>query len=68
MSVCIVTGAAGLIGSEAVSFFSDKFDTIVGIDNNFREYFFGEESTTIWNRNRLTNEFDNYKHHNIGGN
>jgi CDP-paratose 2-epimerase len=65
MSVCIVTGAAGLIGSEAVSFFSDKFDIVIGIDNNFREYFFGEESTTLWNRNRLTNEYDNYKHHNI---
>jgi CDP-paratose 2-epimerase len=65
MSVCIITGSAGLIGSEAVSFFSDKFDIIIGIDNNFREYFFGEECTTIWNRNRLKNEYDNYRHHNI---
>ena len=42
MSVAIVTGSAGLVGSESVSFLADKFDTIVGIDNNLRKYFFGE--------------------------
>jgi len=39
MSIAIVTGSAGLIGSESVEFFSSKFDVVIGIDNNMREYF-----------------------------
>lgn len=65
MSVAIVTGSAGLIGSESVSFLADKFDTIVGIDNNLRQYFFGEDGSTKWNRERLTNEYNNYKHYTV---
>jgi CDP-paratose 2-epimerase len=65
MSVAIVTGSAGLIGSESVSFLADKFHTVVGIDNNLREYFFGEDGSTKWNRERLANQFDNYKHHTV---
>lgn len=61
MKVAIVTGSAGLIGSESVSFFSDKFDLIVGIDNNLRQYFFGEEASTVWNNNKLIEKFHNYK-------
>jgi CDP-paratose 2-epimerase len=64
MNIALVTGAAGLIGSEAVSFFADKFDLIVGIDNNLRQYFFGAEASTDWNRGRLEDSFTNYKHHN----
>lgn len=63
MSVAIVSGSAGLIGSESVSFLADKFDTVVGIDNNLRQYFFGEESSTKWNRERLSNHYNNYKHY-----
>lgn len=63
MNIAIVTGSAGLIGSEAVSFFSDKFDLVVGIDNNMRQYFFGSEASTAWNRNRLEEQFSNYKHY-----
>jgi CDP-paratose 2-epimerase len=65
MSVAIITGSAGLIGSEAVCFLADKFDVIIGIDNNLREYFFGKESSTKWNTERLSNEYKNYKHHSI---
>lgn len=64
MNVLIITGSAGLIGSESVSFFADKFDVIVGIDNNLRQYFFGAESSTEWNRNRLSEAYPNYKHYN----
>lgn len=63
MKIAVITGSAGLIGSEAVAFFSDKFDLIVGIDNNLRQYFFGAESSTEWNKNRLEDEFPNYKHY-----
>ena len=36
----LVTGAGGLIGSEAVKFFSKKYK-VFGIDNNMRQIFFG---------------------------
>ncbi len=62
MKIAIITGSAGLIGSEAVNFFAPKFDLIIGIDNNLREYFFGKESSTDWNKNRLEEEFSNYRH------
>ncbi len=65
MNVAIVTGSAGLIGSEAVAFFSNKFDKIVGIDNNLRQYFFGEDASTDWNRKNLTEKYTNYEHCNI---
>ena len=65
MSVAIVTGSAGLIGSESVSFLAEKFDIVVGIDNNLRQYFFGEDGSTKWNRERLTHKYSNYRHHGI---
>ena len=44
MSIILVTGAAGLIGSESVRFFADRGFTVVGIDNNMRQVFFGEDA------------------------
>lgn len=61
MKIALITGSGGLIGSEAVSFFADKFDLVIGIDNNLRQYFFGQEASTDWNRNRLSAKFHNYK-------
>ena len=63
MKVALITGAGGLIGSEAVEFFADKFDIIVGIDNDMRKYFFGEQASTAWNRARLQEQFSNYRHY-----
>lgn len=64
MSVVIITGSAGLIGSEAVEFFSSKFDIVVGIDNNMRAYFFGDDGSTEWNKSRLKESIRNYRHYN----
>jgi len=64
MEIAIVTGSAGLIGSEAVDFFSSKFDKIIGIDNNLRAYFFGENASTDWNRQHLEKTYANYLHYN----
>ncbi|MBS1779360.1 MAG: NAD-dependent epimerase/dehydratase family protein [Bacteroidetes bacterium] len=61
--VCIVTGSSGLIGSESVEFFADKFDKVVGIDNNMRMRFFGADASTEWNTNRLVNSINNFEHH-----
>jgi len=63
MNVAIITGSAGLIGSEAVAFFAGKFDLIIGIDNNLRQYFFGSDGNTSWNKNRLEESYTNYQHH-----
>jgi CDP-paratose 2-epimerase len=63
--ICLITGSSGLIGSESVSFFSDKFDVVVGIDNDMRALFFGEEASTEWNARRLVNTLPNFKHHAI---
>lgn len=64
MNVLIVTGSGGLIGSESVAFMHDKFDLIVGIDNDMRSYFFGESASTSWNVSRLEERFQNYRHRN----
>lgn len=61
MKTLIVTGSAGLVGSEAVEFFAPKFDRVIGIDNDFRKTFFGEEASTDWNRKRLET-IENYTH------
>ena len=60
MKIALITGSSGLIGSEAVSFFSDKFDLIVGVDNNLRAYFFGKEASVEWNKKRLEEKFKNF--------
>jgi CDP-paratose 2-epimerase len=62
MGVAIITGSAGLIGSEAVNYFADLGLDIVGIDNDMRSYFFGEEASTSWNRQRLEQRLKNYSH------
>ena len=58
----LVTGSAGLIGSEAVRFLSKKNYEIFGIDNDMRAYFFGKEASTDWNRKKLEESHLNYKH------
>jgi CDP-paratose 2-epimerase len=62
MAVVLVTGSAGLIGSEAVAFFADKGFDVVGIDNDMRRYFFGEDGSTAWRRERLEREVPRYGH------
>lgn len=62
----LITGSAGLIGSEAARFYGKKGWQIIGIDNDMRKYFFGQEASTEWNRKRLEKELPkNYTHYNI---
>jgi CDP-paratose 2-epimerase len=65
MSVVIVTGSCGLIGSETVSFFAEKGFDIVGIDNNMRKTFFGADGSILWNKKRLQNLHKNYQHYSV---
>lgn len=64
MKIALITGSAGLIGSEAVEFFASKMDLIIGIDNDHRSYFFGSDASTKWNLKRLQEICPNYTHHN----
>jgi CDP-paratose 2-epimerase len=53
MSVVLVTGSAGLIGSEAVDHFAGLGLDVVGIDNDMRRHFFGDAASTLPNRRLL---------------
>lgn len=63
--IAIITGSAGLIGSEASVFFESLGMNIIGIDNDMRAYFFGEEASTKWKREKLESSLKNYNHYNI---
>jgi len=66
MRIILVTGSAGLIGSESVRFFCELGFTVIGIDNNMRQVFFGEDASTEWNRDRLQQDYgDHYIHYEI---
>lgn len=49
MSVAIVTGSGGLIGSSAAVHLAQAGFDVVGIDNDMRRVFFGDEASTAWN-------------------
>ncbi len=53
MSLVIITGSSGLVGSESVNFFCDKGFDVIGIDNNLRKFFFGKNGSTSWIKSQL---------------
>jgi len=63
MSVAVVTGSAGLVGSESVGYFASLGMTVIGIDNGMRAQFFGPDASTHWVRERLKSEIDDYRHY-----
>ena len=65
MSVVIITGSSGLVGSESVNFFCNKGFDVIGIDNNLRKTFFGKEASTTWVKNKLIKKHKNFKNYNI---
>lgn len=60
MSVVLVTGSHGLIGSEAVRYYAQRGKTVVGVDNDMRAEFFGPEASTQWQLAALSEQFPNY--------
>ena len=60
MKTVLITGSNGLIGSAAVSFFAPKADLILGLDNNMRKHFFGNDGDTKWRELKLKNKFKNF--------
>jgi CDP-paratose 2-epimerase len=65
MQTIIVTGSAGLIGSETVKRFAQAGLRVVGIDNDLRQKFFGAEASTKATRDQLIENFRAYEHHDL---
>ena len=65
MSIALITGSCGLVGSESTLFFSKKGFQILGIDNNARKSFFGKDGDISWVKNKLKKNLKNYTHYNL---
>src|SRR6202040_2421271 len=65
MRKIIVTGSAGLIGSETVKHFAGEGFRVVGIDNDMRSRFFGAEASTQKTRDQLVKTVRDYEHHDL---
>jgi CDP-paratose 2-epimerase len=64
MGVALVTGSAGLIGSQAAHHFARLGLDVVGIDNDMRRYFFGDDGSTAWVADTLKRQLARqYLHH-----
>jgi CDP-paratose 2-epimerase len=65
MSIIIITGSAGLIGAETTRFFAQRGFQVIGIDNDLRKNFFGDEASTDWSRQQLETTLDAYTHQSV---
>jgi CDP-paratose 2-epimerase len=65
MSTVLVTGSAGLIGSESVRHFHANGRRVVGVDNDMRGRFFGPEASTAGMAERLSRTLKEYRHESI---
>ena len=57
MSIALITGSSGLVGSESVNFFCKKGFDVIGIDNDLRKFFFGKDGSTSWMKSKLLKFF-----------
>ena len=64
-NIALITGSDGLVGSESVKYFHSKGFKIIGIDNNSRKKFFGEDASVLKNRKALKKSIPEYEHINI---
>ena len=64
MSLALITGSTGLVGSEAVNFFHDKGFDVIGIDNDLRKFFFGSDASTAFIK-KIIKKNKKYIHHNL---
>ena len=65
MNIALITGSAGLVGSESAFYFHQKGFKIVGIDNDMRAAFFGREASTEWMQRHLREKLAHYDHHSV---
>lgn len=63
MSIAVITGSAGLVGSEASRHFAEQGLDVIGIDNDMRRQFFGDDASTRHQQVALERELgDRYQH------
>jgi CDP-paratose 2-epimerase len=60
----LITGAGGLIGSEAVDYYCSQGFKVYGIENNQRQIFFGEKGSTVTRLSQLK-KYPNFQNFNI---
>ena len=60
--VVLISGASGLIGSEAAVFFPGKGFDIVGVDHDMRSGFSGAEGRTSRRRQMIEGSVRGYRH------
>ena len=60
----LITGSTGLIGFAASTFYLNKKNEVVGIDNDLRSYFFGKKSSNKW-KEKILKKNKRYKHFSI---
>ena len=63
MSIALVTGSAGLIGSETCKRFAAEGFDLVGVDNDMRAEYFGPDASTAKTRRLLEKSLPRYQHH-----
>jgi CDP-paratose 2-epimerase len=61
MPTAIVTGSAGLVGSESVRHFVEVGYDVVGLDNDMRAQFFGPDATTRRVTKALTERYSQFR-------
>lgn len=62
MSIAVVTGSAGLVGSACARELAARGLEVVGIDNDMRRVFFGDAASTRFCQQRLERELRGYTH------
>jgi len=58
----IITGSGGLIGSECVHLLHDEGWDVIGVDNDMRRQFFGEQGSTLPVVQQLRSTLPRYQH------
>ncbi len=65
MKIALVTGSCGLIGSETCKRLHAEGFAIVGVDNDMRRYFFGDEASTAKTQVELRKQLQIYNHEDV---
>jgi CDP-paratose 2-epimerase len=61
MSTALVTGSGGLIGSESVTRFIEAGYDVIGLENDMRARFFGQEASTRHVTDRLVEQYPEFR-------
>lgn len=57
----LITGSLGLVGSAAVRYYLNEGWEVIGVDNDMRKHFFGEDASVL--KNKIDHR--NYRHHGV---